>query len=102
MYEVEVIETGRNCLRDEPSIFNNVHERFNSLEDVKEFFIEKYGKMPKGRNKVYVDNTDGSSQEIGFVHSFWNKDWSHNSKSWFQTDWVCVNKLTLEPVLMGG
>jgi hypothetical protein len=25
---------------------------------------------------------------FGFLHSFWNDDCSHDSKKWYQTDWI--------------
>ena len=85
-FKVEITETGRSHLKEEPSIFNVINETFNNLDAVKEFLADHYGRMPKGRKKIYV----GDGLEIGFLHSFWNKDYSHNSKSWYQTDWIAI------------
>jgi hypothetical protein len=53
--------------------------------------------LPKGKNKIYKE-INNVSIETGFTHSFWNKDWSHNTKSWFQTDWIMINKIELENI----
>ena len=87
MYEIRITETGRNTLKDRPCIFNSFIESCKSKQEMEDFFVDRYGKKPQGKNKVCIDTKTGS-KEIGFVHSFWNKDWSHDSKSWFQTDWI--------------
>ncbi len=86
-------ETGRNSLKEEAAMFNRIEKDFESLEDVKNFIVERYGKMPSRKAKVYVDTKDGKSRQVGFCHSYWNKDWSHNMPSWYQTDWVEVIKI---------
>lgn len=100
-YKVTIDETGRNSLKEEPQLFNQERRIFKTLEEVKEFIIDHYGKVPKRHslNTVYIDTTNGT-QAIGFLHSFWNKDWSHATKHWFQTDWVCVTEVTEVPVLI--
>ena len=86
-YKLTIDETGRNCPKDESQLFNVISESFKTLEDIKEYLTERYGKIPTGKNKVYRDDKEGNSIEVGFLHSFWNRDISHNSKHWFQTDW---------------
>ena len=98
--EVHITETARDSLKDSPHTFNIVNESFSSIEDVKEFLADRYGHMPSGRNKVYVDTKDGAAQEIGFTYSFWTNDMSHNSKSWFQTDWVTIMDVVKTPRLL--
>jgi len=56
--------------------------------------------MPRGTNKIYIDLEKGEAEEIGFIHSFWNKDCSHDSKSWFQTDWITLAEVTEKPILL--
>ena len=100
-YEVTITETGRNTLKDNASIFNIDKNIFGALEEVRDSIIARYGKVPKKResNKIYIDTKEGL-KEIGFLHSFWNRDISHNSKNWYQTDWVEINEITAIPVLI--
>jgi hypothetical protein len=97
-YEIEIMETGRNHLRDKPCLFNTLREEFASLEKVRGFFLDRYGRIPNRRNKVYVDTKDGETKEVGFTYSYWNRDISHNSKHWYQTDWVTVFGIDREPI----
>jgi hypothetical protein len=98
--EVKITETGRNNLEDAPTIFNEEVEKVETLEQARKFLEERYGKMPGMRSKVFVDGKKGETIEVGFTHSFWNKDWSHNSKAWFQTDWVSIYQVTKETILL--
>jgi len=75
-------------LRDAPQGFNSEKHTFVSIEDIAEFLIDRYGKMPGMRRKVLNSDT-----VIGFTHSFWNSDISHNSKHWYQTDWIIVREV---------
>jgi hypothetical protein len=99
-YKLIITETSRNSLKDEPHIFNDFSKSFGSLEDLKDELINRYGKLPKGRNKIYRDLKNGQSIEIGFLHSYWNSDISHNSKSWYQTDWIEVRTVEEKPFLL--
>jgi hypothetical protein len=100
MLVIQITETGRNHLKDEPSTFNHETIYAKDKDEVKEKLIERYGKMPKGRKKVYIDTKSGETKVIGFLHSFWNRDCSHNSKWWFQTDWISIVERKDEPVLI--
>lgn len=97
-YKVRIAETGRDTPRHEPELFNEDIEVFKTLDEVKAHIVARYGKIPKRtyRNTVYCD----PHEPIGFLRSFWSKDWSHDSKSWFQTDWVTVTEVTETPVLV--
>lgn len=97
MYQLEITETGRNSLKEESQTFNRVSLRFFNLDDLKKELIDRYGKMPKMKNKIYQDKKDGSTIETGFTHSFWNQDISHNSDKWYQTDWICISEIDLRP-----
>jgi len=99
-FEVVINETGRNFLKQErPHSFNTVKEKCKTIEEVKKFLVDRYGKMPKGRNKIYVDGVNKNEQiEVGFLHSYWNRDCSHGGKSWYQTDWISVYKMKREAV----
>lgn len=98
MIEIEITETARNNLKDDPHVFNKAKHTFISKEDAIEFIIDRYGKYPKGRNKIYIDNKEGNTIELGFLHSFWNKDISHNSRSWYQTDWITFFDVNRIPI----
>ena len=92
-FELQIDETGSNKPGAENSLFNTIKEQFNTIEDLNKFLIDRYGKMPCKRKKIYISNKENKSEVVGFLHSFWNKDWSHNSKSWFQTDWVSIAEI---------
>jgi len=101
-YKLSITETGRSTLKEEASIFNKDEQTFTTLQEVKEAIIERYGKLPKRTlaNTIFIDDEEGKPKPVGFLRSFWNKDWSHNSSSWFQTDWVCVTTIEEQPVLV--
>lgn len=99
MYQITIDETGRNTPKDDASLFDTITETVSTLEDVKAFLINHYGKLPNGRKKIYQDTKDGTPVEVGFLHSFWNSDISHNSKAWFQTDWITINHVKKTPIL---
>ena len=65
--ELQIDETGRGNLKDNPSRFDTVRESFESIDDLKNYLIERYGKMPKGRNKVFIDNKSGETIVKGIV-----------------------------------
>ena len=91
--ELKITEMGRNNLKGESSVFNQIEECFDSKNEVKESLQERYGHIPKGKNKIYIDDGAGNPFVIGFTHSFWNQDISHNSKKWFQTDWITITEV---------
>lgn len=99
-YELCITETAKNSLKEEASqIFNEERLHFKSLEEIKQHLIERYGSLPKRTitNTIY-QNPDAAP--VGFLRSFWNKDWSHNTKSWWQTDWVVVSTVQKQPILV--
>jgi hypothetical protein len=100
-YKVTIDETGRDSLRDEAAKFNQVIETFKTVDEAKAYLTERYGTIPKRTHSttIYVDFTDGA-KPVGFLHSYWNKDISHNSKSWYQTDWVSVTEVNEMPVMV--
>jgi hypothetical protein len=99
-YKLVISETGRNFLKEEPHIFNEIIEMFSKKEDIDLYLLDRYGKKPNGRKKIYVDTKDGKPKVVGFLHSFWNQDVSHNSKKWYQTDWICVSEVNEKPLLL--
>ena len=99
-YELIISETSRNSLKDPSLFFNIIKESFKNLKELKEYLVERYGKIPTGKYKIYTDTKDGESKEVGFLHSYWNNDISHNSKNWYQTDWVEINEINKKTVLL--
>lgn len=99
--KIEITETARDNLNDEPHRYSDrITEVFKSMDELKDFLVDRYGRGTRGRNKIYRDTKTGESQEIGFLYSFWNKDYSHNSKSWYQTDWIEIMDISETPRLM--
>lgn len=79
--ELKISETSKE------GSFNIIRESFESKMQLAEYLIDRYGKMPGGRKKIYQDSASGAIA-VGFMHSFWNQDISHNSGKWYQTDWI--------------
>ena len=98
-FKVKTVETIRDSLKDEAYRFTEDIDSFETLDEVKEFIIDKYGKIPKRRtlNTVYQDP---DRQPVGFLRSYWNKDSSYQGKSRYQTDWVTITAVTETPVLI--
>lgn len=94
-YNLAITETGRISLKDIPRTFNTIIETHKTIKEVKNSLIERYGKLPNKRNKIYIAN-----RVIGFTYSFWNQDISHNSKKWFQTDWIEIRKVYKKTILI--
>lgn len=98
MIKITIKSVGRNSLKGEGDLFVVFRETVADVKEAREFLTERYGKMPGGRNKVYIDDKNGNTKMIGFTHSFWNKDWSHDGKSWYQTDWIETVRVVETPV----
>ncbi len=75
---------------------------FVSMAKLKEELFKRYPNRDiKGllnKNKVYVER-DNQPIHVGFTISYWNSDVSHNSKSWWQTDWVNIERLDIQPAV---
>ena len=102
MYQLQITETGSERPTghlENATIFNDIFEDFETIEAAREYLIDRYGKMPRGCKKIYVDSAEGA-KVVGFLHSFWNKDYSHDTKNWFQTDWVSLQSITKKAILL--
>ena len=102
-YKIEIDETAKNSPKEEESqTYNTIIKKFNSIDEIKEYLKERYGKDllkdVKKRGKIYIDDKNGNAIPIGFLYSFWNRDISHNSKSWYQTDWIIITKVNEENI----
>jgi len=93
-----------HCARPRPQdidkqyMFDQTAKEFNSLDEVRDFLKEMYGKIPRPHkdNRIYLEGKNGTVIECGFIYSFWNKDWSHGSKSWWQEDWIHISHVKEE------
>ncbi len=101
-FKVVITETGRNTLKEQAHIFNTETTTYRTLEGAQQYLIDRYGTIPKRtiNNTIYRDLKNGESVEAGFTMSYWNKDISHNSSSWYQTDWVEVTQVEEKPILV--
>ena len=101
-FKVVITETGRNTLKEQAHIFNDDIAIFKTLEEVKEHLTNRYGTIPKrtNNNTIYRDLKNGQTVKTGFTKSYWNKDISHNSSSWYQTDWVEITQVEETIVLV--
>lgn len=97
-YKVHITETSRGKLTEDPTRFNDIIEKFKTLDEVRDYLKERYGKIPtrKQGNTIYRD----PDKPVGFLRSYWNSDISHNSKAWYQTDWVEVTSVVETPILV--
>lgn len=102
MIKITIESTGRSSLRETGNLFDVSREAVLDIKEAQEFLIDWYGKLPGGKNKIYVDDKDGNAKVLGFTHSFWNDDISHSSKSWYQTDWVTAVYVVETPVNILG
>lgn len=68
-----------------------------TMEEALQILEEEYlhvGGIPKKPKGVFCDDVNGNTHQVGFLKFFWNKDWSHNSKSWWQEDWITFRKVS--------
>jgi hypothetical protein len=93
MIELSITRTSKNFgSSDDYTIFDTEQKRFTSIAGAKLWLQNEYGNCK--RQKLYYDKRDGKTRHNGYVYCFKNKDWSHDSKSWLQQDWVSFSKIT--------
>jgi hypothetical protein len=99
-YKVRTIYTSRNISnkQEQYSAFDNTNHHFKTLEEVKAYLSEHYGKSK--RVKMYCNTKDGKQKHIGYIYGFKNKDWSHNSPAWYQQDWVEITQVEEKRMLI--
>lgn len=101
-FKIRITETGADKPGGDADIFNVDTKLVTSREDIRSYIVDRYGKdinTPR-RKKIYVDTKQGEQKQVGFLYSFWNKDWSHNSKSWYQTDWIEITEIEEHPFIL--
>lgn len=97
-FEIITTETSKGIReKADYSVFNNERETFLTLEEAKNHLKEKYGKTR--RQKMYRDTKEGKSYQSGWIYSFRNKDWSHDSEEWLQKDWVEIREIESNNIL---
>lgn len=106
-FKLRIDMTARNNTQGEITKFDDFTGYYKALGDLKTALTERYGKLPRGKHKIYIDDQNGKAIEIGILYSFWNADYSHASlKKWFQTDWIVISIQTIEHFdysqLLGG
>ena len=102
-YELEIKCTSGNNPKDlaeEPMLFDTREFRANTIEEIVEYLDENYSQVnwrtALKKNKVYIDTKAGEQIHVGFTISYWNSDCSHNSKKWYQQDWIELHKVSYE------
>ena len=97
-YEVIITKTSKPIGSKDPySNFDKETKYFKTKEEADKFLKETYGKSKK--QSMYMDKKDGTSEKVGNIYGFKNKDWSHNSESWYQQDWVEIRKIKSQAVI---
>jgi hypothetical protein len=96
-YRIDITLTGKPMGRTDEkySIFDHRTRSFATLNQAREFLTGTYGNCK--RVKMYI----GEGRHIGFIYCFINKDISHDSKPWYQQDWVEVSQVDEETTLEG-
>jgi hypothetical protein len=98
-YQIQITKTSKGIGKKENyQIFDDVMEEFKTKEDVENYLKDNYRKCK--RQKMYVDNKDGTINHIGYIYCFRNKDISHNSDWWLQQDWVTVYQVNRKRVII--
>jgi hypothetical protein len=98
MIELNITQTAKSYGAKEYESFNSYNKSFHTLAEAKNWLKEEYGNVK--RSKMFVDKTDGSNQHIGYIYGFKNKDYSHNTNSWLQQDWVEFSKVTYSRITL--
>ena len=96
-YEIIINKTSKSMGKNSEPFrqFDNEVKKFMSLEDVKQFINDEFGSV-KTTYKIYRDGKDGEAVEVGKIYAYKNKDWSHDTESWYQQDWVEVREVNKE------
>ena len=91
---LDITETERSSPNTDSYYRYKFDERFHNVEELKEYLIDKYGAVPGGRRKIYMDDTDGNSHVVGFLHSYWRDSAYPGDNMRFQTDWISITDVT--------
>ncbi len=93
-YKINVTCTGKPMGRTEEdySCFDTFNKVFKTLELLKDWLKEQYGKCK--RVKMYVDEENNKTSCTGYIFCFRNGDISHIPvQKWYQQDWVEISHI---------
>ncbi len=72
--------------------FNEQRKECDSVADALEWLVKNYGIRPPKRihdgNSVFRDTKSRGTVRCGFIVHRWNSDISHNSKAWWEQNWI--------------
>lgn len=101
-YKVRIDKTAKDMGSKEGvegyHIFDQEIKNFKTLDEIRVYLDEQYGKCKKV--KMYIDTKKGESKQKGWIYCFRNSDVSHNSKPWYQQDWVSVSEIQEKEILV--
>ena len=100
-YKLNIVRTGKeiNNKKDNKYVmFDSEDLDFKTLEYVKNELEERYGNCK--RVYSYIDDKEGNAKKSGYIYCFKNKDISHDSKWWYEQDWVNISINTSEDILL--
>ena len=98
-YELHISETSKPIgSKDNYSMFNKETKYFDSIKDIQAYLKETYGGHKK--EKMYIDDKNGKPKQSGWIYCYRNKDWSHNSESWLQQDWIEIREIHAETIII--
>jgi hypothetical protein len=98
-YRVHTVCTSAALFSDDYTRFDDKEKYFSTMTEVRKHLKEVYGNCR--RVKMYCESNWSATpgEHCGWIYSFRNKDWSHDSKSWNQKDWVTVTQIYSYPVI---
>jgi hypothetical protein len=93
-FRLIIDETARDTPKEESHLFNRIVKKFQTRAEADKFLFYRYGKKIRktSQNGIYHDTINGGNKRIGSIYSYWNKNYSHNSNSWYQTDWIVLEQ----------
>lgn len=101
-YEVRVQCTGKAIGKGNFSTFEVDTKVFSTLQEVKDYLKEYYGKAK--RIKMYRDghtvNGKAPSWHAGYIYHFRDRDYSHNEPEYIREDWVEVFEVKRKSVII--
>lgn len=92
MIEISITQTAKSNPRDDYGAYNDERHIVKDMAEAKAWLKERYGNCK--RSYIYQDTKSGETKRVGYIYHFRNSDISHNSKSWYQQDWVTFLKNT--------
>ena len=91
-YEAILAHTTRNSTKDIFETYYETKENFATIQEIKKHLQEI---STKKIDYIYIDDDNNRPKKIGFISGvFWNKDCSHDSKSWQEQIWCSIYETT--------